>query len=389
VIPYARQSIDQADIDAVVEVLRGDWLTQGPAVGRFESALAAYCGAQQAVAVSSGTAALHLACRVLDLGPGDWLWTSPMTFLSSANCALFCGARVDFVDVDPQTQNLCPGALEDKLRRAESAGRLPKIVVPVHFAGQPCDLAAIHALAQRYGFHVVEDAAHALGARYADSVIGDCRCSDITVFSFHPVKSITTGEGGALLTNRPALAERARRLRSHGVQRDLPGASTDADRGAWHYEQTELGYNYRMTDIQAALGEIQLRKLDGFVAQRQRLSLRYDRLLADLPLRPLRRHPDRASACHLYPVRFDGGAVTRRRVYDVMHRHGIGVQVHYIPVHLQPFYRGLGFRAGDYPTAEHYYAGALSLPLYPELAETGQNRVVALLAEALAGAGEA
>ena len=381
-IPYARQSIDQADIDAVVDVLRGDWLTQGPAVERFEQSLAGYCGAGAAVAVSSGTAALHLACRALDFGPGDVLWTSPITFVSSANCALFCGGDVDFVDIDERTRNLCPRALATKLEAAEQSGTLPKIVIPVHFAGQSCDMGEIWQLSQRYGFRIIEDASHALGGSYRGVPTGNCHHADITIFSFHPVKSITTGEGGAVVCRDVGLADRARRLRSHGITRD-PASLTGDCHGGWYYEQLELGFNYRTTDLQAALGVSQLNRLDSFVARRRSLAQRYDELLVGLPLQRPWQHPDTASAFHLYPVRFDGGSETRRKVFDRFAAAGIRSQVHYIPVHLQPFYRERGFRPGDFPVSELYYEGALSLPLFPGLSEPEQDEVVHVLKEAI------
>jgi UDP-4-amino-4,6-dideoxy-N-acetyl-beta-L-altrosamine transaminase len=375
-IPYGRQHVAPADVDAVTEVLLSDWLTQGPAVERFESALANAVGAKSAVAVSSGTAALHLACRILDFGQGDELWTSPITFLSSANCALFCGGDVDFVDVDPNTFNLSPEALEAKLQTAKREGRLPKIVMPVHFAGLPCDMAAIHDLSQEYGFRIVEDASHALGAQAGGQPVGCCQYSDVAVFSFHPVKSITTGEGGALALNYEELAARATRLRSHGVER-CPGM------GGWYYEQTELGYNYRMTDIQAALGASQLNQLQTFIARRRELSERYDDKLQGLPLKRQRRGDDVHSAHHLYPIRLNGGDEVRRHVYDQLVASGIKPQVHYIPVHRQPFYQARGFREGDFPEAERYYTGALSLPLFPDLTEAQQDQVVAALKASL------
>ncbi|MNX24310.1 UDP-4-amino-4-deoxy-L-arabinose--oxoglutarate aminotransferase [compost metagenome] len=384
VIPYGRQDIDQADLQAVVEVLQSDWLTQGPAITRFEDLVAQYCGTSHALAVSNATAALHLACRALGLGPGDSLWTSPNTFVASANCALYCGADVDFVDVDPQTYNMSVSALEAKLEQAEQAGRLPKIVVPVHFAGQSCDMEAIRKLADRYGFAVVEDASHAVGARYRDTLVGSCRYSDITVFSFHPVKIITTGEGGLLLTNRKDLHERLALLRSHGITRD-PEAMTAPSEGPWYYQQVDLGYNYRMTDIQAALGASQMRRLDAFIARRRELATRYDALLADLPVIRPWQSPDGASAYHLYPIRLDPTRTSkgRREVFEALRASGIGVNVHYIPVHTQPYYQELGFRPGDFPEAEHYYEGAISLPMYATLSDSEQDRVVAALAEAL------
>lgn len=381
-IPYGRHSVSQADIDAVVEVLRSDRLTQGPAVARFERALAAYCGAEGAVAVSSGTAALHLACRALGFGPGDVLWTSPITFVSSANCALLCGGEVDFVDIDPRTYNLCPDALADRLAAAERAGRLPRVVVPVHYAGQPCDMARIGELAQQYGFRVVEDAAHALGAGCDGGRVGDCRFADITVFSLHPVKLVTTGEGGVLLSNDADLRRRLVELRSHGITRAADRLQA-ADPGGWYYEQQALGFNYRMTDIQAALGASQLQRVAAFLDRRRALAMRYARLLEGLPLRLPWEDPRHVSAWHLYPVVLDGGGPVRRAVYDRMHAAGVAVQVHYIPVHTQPFYRARGFRAGDFPRAEAFYDGVLSLPLYPDLSDAEQDRVVELLRDAL------
>ncbi|MGB5493932.1 MAG: UDP-4-amino-4,6-dideoxy-N-acetyl-beta-L-altrosamine transaminase [Sedimenticolaceae bacterium] len=378
-ISYGRQSISQSDIDAVVEILRGDWLTQGPTVARFEQAVADYCGTSGAVAVSSGTAALHLACRSLGFGSGDVLWTSPNTFVSSANCALFCGGDVDFVDIDPRSYNLCPDALERKLQKA---GRLPKIVMPVHFAGQSCDMPRIWDLAGRYGFKVVEDASHALGGRYLNCPVGSCRYSDITVFSFHPLKSITTGEGGMAMTNDLSLRRRMVQLRSHGIDREPRDHQAPA-LGAWCYEQTALGYNYRMTDIQAALGVSQLGRLDAFVARRHGLAARYDDLLSGLAVGLPWQDERVYSARHLYPIQLHGGGEMRRSVFDRLRANGIGVQVHYIPVHTQPFYRARGFARGDFPVAEAYYERAMSLPLFPDLTHAQQDSVVAELRRAL------
>lgn len=376
-IPYGRQDISPADIDAVVEVLRSDFLTQGPAIERFEQAVADCCGAAQAVAVNSATSALHLACLALGLGPGDGLWTSPNTFVASANCARYCGARVDFVDIDPRTYNLSVDALRDKLERAERAGRLPKIVVPVHFAGQACAMREIGALAARYGFRVIEDASHAIGGRYQGEPVGDCRYSDLTVFSFHPVKIITTGEGGMALTQDPELAETLRRLRTHGITRD-PARMVGESQGPWYYQQIELGFNYRMTDIQAALGYSQLQRLEEFVARWHELADRYDALLADWPVITPWRDPEAWSAFHLYVIRLDEprAGQSRRAVFEALRQQGIGVNVHYIPVHTQPYYRAMGFAEGDYPEAERYYREAISLPLYPGLAEAEQDFVV-------------
>lgn len=379
-IPYSCQSIDETDIAAVARVLRSDWLTQGPSVPHFEEALAAYCGASRTVAVCNATAALHIAYLALGLGPGDILWTSPITFVSTVNAARFCGADVGFVDIDRRTYCMSVEALSEQLVRAKSRGRLPKIIVPVHFAGQSCDMAGIQALADNYGFRIVEDAAHAVGARYSGELVGNCRYSDIAVFSFHPVKIITTGEGGAALTNDPALADRMGSLRSHGVTRD-PKRMEGENHGAWYYQQIELGFNYRLTDIQAALGVSQLERIDHFVAQRQRLALRYDELLAGLPLTRPWQHPDSISAFHLYPIRIAPGS--RRGVFDALRGAGIGVNVHYIPVHTQPYYQRLGFRAGDFPEAERYYAETVTLPLFPDLSHEEQDRVCRLLTEQL------
>jgi UDP-4-amino-4,6-dideoxy-N-acetyl-beta-L-altrosamine transaminase len=383
-IPYARQSISQADIDAVVEVLRSDWLTQGPMISQFEGAVAAYCGARHAIAVCNGTAALHLGCQALGLGPGDLLWTSANTFVASANCARYCGADVDFVDIDAASYNFSVPALAEKLERARRTGRLPKIVVPVHFGGQPCDMRAISELAGRYGFRVLEDASHAVGAEYRSARVGSCEHADLAVFSFHPVKLITTGEGGMLLTNDGALAQRLRLLRTHGVTRD-EAEMQGAPEGGWYYEQVALGYNFRMTDLQAALGASQLRRLDEFLERRRALVARYGDALNGLPLAVPGEAPFVKSAWHLYVIQLELEAmgVTRREVFDRMRAAGVHVNVHYIPLHLHPYYRALGFRRGDFPAAERYYERALSLPLYFGLSNTDQDRVCAALREVL------
>lgn len=376
-LPYGRQDITDADIAAVTAVLRSDFLTQGPAVPAFEKAQAQLAGAGHGVAMNSATSALHAACLALGLGPGQTLWTSPITFVASANCALYCGAQVDFVDIDPATLNLCPLALEAKLRQAEKNGKLPAIVVPVHFGGQSCDMAAIGLLAKRYGFKVVEDASHAVGARHEGLPVGACAHSDIAVFSYHPVKIITTGEGGMALTRDDALAGRLQMLRSHGITRDearMEGASE----GPWYYQQTGLGFNYRMTDIQAALGLSQLARLDGYVARRNALARRYRELLAGLPLRTQALLPGTLSAYHLFTVQLADSA-RRRGVFDALRAAGIGVNVHYIPVHLQPHYRRMGFTAGQFPHAEAYYAGAISLPMFPGMGDGDVERVASLL----------
>lgn len=383
-IPYGRQEITEADIAAVVEVLKSDWLTQGPMVPRFEQAVAGKVGAQYSIAVNSATSALHLACLALDLGPGDWLWTSPNTFVASANCGLYCGANVDFVDIDPRTYNLSVEALSLKLEQAERAGRLPKVVIPVHFAGQSCNMAEIHALSQRYGFKIIEDASHAIGGLYKGQPVGNCRYSDITVFSFHPVKVMTTGEGGMALTNDPVLAERMQRLRTHGITRD-PQQIQDKSQGTFYYEQIELGFNYRMTDIQAALGLSQLENLEQFVTQRQRLASVYDRSLASLPLvRPFQ-HPDTYSSFHLYVVQVDvnHSPLDRGALLDYLRKAGIGVNVHYIPVHTHPYYRKINSSKMQFIEAENYYANAITLPLFFRLEESQQNEIIEVLTKVL------
>ncbi len=383
-IPYGRQSLDEEDFAAVAEVLRSDFLTQGPMVPRFEQVLAERCQAAHAVAVANGTAALHLGALALGLGPGDWLWTSPITFVASANCARYCGARVDFVDVDPGTINLCPQRLAEKLAVAEKAGRLPKVVVPVHFAGQSCAMEEIHALSRRYGFRLMEDAAHALGGSYLDEPVGSGRWADVVTHSFHPVKIITTGEGGAVTTNDPALAERIARLRTHGITRD-PAQMENESAGGWYYEQLELGYNYRVTDIQAALGVSQLQKLERFAVRRRELADLYDQELAGLPVRPLARDTRGVSGWHLYVIRLDLKSlrVSRREVFDRLRAQGILVNVHYIPVHLQPDYRRLGFHPGQFPAAEAYYEECLTLPLFPLMTDEDVGRVRSALDRSL------
>ena len=375
-IPYGLQSLDQADIDAVVAVLQSDWLTQGPTIERFEQAMAERCQADFAVAVCNATAALHIACLAAGLGQGDRLWTTPNTFLASANCGRYCGAEVDFVDIDPQTWNLDACTLAAKLEAAERDGTLPKVLVAVAFSGQSCDMRMIAELAERYGFLVIEDASHAVGASYAGRPVGCGEFAAMTVFSFHPVKIITSAEGGMVLTNRPELAERLQRLRSHGMTRD-PQQMTEPSHGPWYYQQVELGFNYRITDLQAALGLSQLSKLDGFIARRRELAARYDRLLAYLPLILPSAQPEAESAWHLYVVRLQTDRINRshRQVFEGLRAAGIGVNLHYIPVHLQPYYRDLGFAEGDFPQAERYYAEAISLPMFPLLSDEQQDFV--------------
>lgn len=384
-IPYGRQDITQADINAVVAVLQSDYLTQGPAVPKFEQSVAEHVGAKHALAVNSATSALHIACLALDLGPGDWLWTTPVTFVASANCGLYCGAQVDFVDIDSRTYNLCPKALEAKLASAEKAGKLPKVLVAVHLCGQPCDMAAIYALGQKYGFKIIEDASHSIGGKYKGEFIGNCRYSDITVFSFHPVKIITTAEGGMALTNSDALVHKMALLRSHGITRDEQHMSHVPD-GPWYYQQIDLGYNYRMTELQAALGVSQMQRLDDYVARRHALAKRYDQLLADLPVTTPWQHLDSYSGLHLYVIRLQLGKInqTHLQVFEDLRTQGIGVNLHYIPVHTQPYYERMGFKAGDFPESQRYYAEAISLPMFQTLSESQQDEVVNVLRKVLA-----
>ena len=384
-IRYGQQDITQDDIDAVITVLKSVNLTQGPNIAQFEQSVCRHTGAQHAVAVNSATSALHIACLALGLGAGDWLWTTPITFVASANCALYCGAQVDFVDIDPNTYNLCPQKLEAKLIQAKKAGRLPKIVVPVHLTGQPCDMAAIHALGQQYGFKIIEDASHAIGGQYKGEPIGNCRYSDITVFSFHPVKIITTAEGGMALTNNYELATSLGLLRSHGITRD-PALMTEPMHGPWYYQQVTLGYNYRMTDMQAALGVSQMTRLTHYVERRHEIAKRYNELLADLPVTLPWQHPDSYSAYHLYVVRLqlDKIKTTHLQVFEALRAKDIMVNLHYIPVHMQPYYQQMGFKPGDYAEAECYYREAISIPMHPTLAEAEQDKVICVLREAIA-----
>jgi UDP-4-amino-4,6-dideoxy-N-acetyl-beta-L-altrosamine transaminase len=382
-LPYGRQSIDEADIAAVVAVLQSDFLTQGPAIPRFEKSVTDWCGAKHGIAMSNGTATLHCAAKALGLGHGDYLWTSPITFVASANAGRYCGAKVDFVDVDPGTILMCPERLEAKLVQAEKDGTLPKVVVPVHFAGQSCDMPRIHALGQKYGFKIIEDAAHALGGEFEGEKIGNCRWSDAASHSFHPVKIITSGEGGMITTNDDEVAWRIATLRTHGITRDA-GRMVNESHGGWYYEQLELGFNYRMTDMQAALGASQMTKLEAFAARRREIADLYDRELAGLPLRPLARDPRGISGWHLYMIRLNlaESRSTRREVFDSLRAQGIGVNVHYIPVHLQPDYQKLGFSAGMYPEAERYYEEAITLPMFPAMTDADVRRVQEALAQA-------
>ena len=379
-IPYARQDINQADIDAIVEVLHSDFLTQGAQVPLFEKIVSNYCNSNYSVAVNSGTSALHNACLAIGLGKDDWLWTSPNSFVASANCGLYCGARIDFVDINPQTYSLSVSELEKKLVKAQRENKLPKVLIPVHFAGQSCDMKRIHSLSKEYGFKIIEDASHAIGGQYLDRPIGCCQYSDITIFSFHPVKIITTAEGGLATTNSEELAERMRLLRSHGVTRNQKLMTKDLE-GAWYYQQIDLGFNYRMTELQAALGVSQMKRLDEFVAKRHSLQERYDSLLKDLPIIKPFQAENTYSALHLYPIQIVLNKVqkSREQIFNELRDSGIGVNVHYMPIHMQPYYQQFGFNEGDFPNSEDYYSQAISIPLFHSMSLVQQDEVIAKL----------
>ncbi|WP_040849275.1 UDP-4-amino-4,6-dideoxy-N-acetyl-beta-L-altrosamine transaminase [Thiofilum flexile] len=383
-IPYGRQEISEIDIQAVVDVLRSDFLTQGPTVPTFEQTISDYCGAKYAVAVNSATSALHIACLALGVGEGDIVWTSPITFVASANCALYCGASIDFVDINPRTYNLSIEQLQHKLEQAKKNNRLPKVVIPVHLCGQPCEMKQIHQLSLEFGFKIIEDASHAIGGKYRGESIGNCRYSDITIFSFHPVKIITTAEGGVATTNQAELAAKMELLRSHGITRDPMQMTHDSD-GAWYYQQIALGYNYRMTDMQAALGISQMQRLDEFVQRRHKLAQRYNELLDHLPLILPWQHTDSYSGLHLYVIRLQLSAIklTHREVFDALRQQGIGVNLHYIPVHTQPYYQTMGFESGDFPESERYYQEAISLPMFSAMTDEQQERVCSILTKIL------
>ena len=383
-IPYGKQDINQTDIDSVINVLQSDFLTQGPQIPLFEKTVSSYCNSDYGVAVNSGTSALHIACLALDLKEGDWLWTSTNSFVASANCGLYCGAKVDFVDINPKTYNLCTKELERKLIQAKKEKKLPKVLIPVHFAGQSCNMKKIHSLAQEYGFRVIEDASHAIGGKYLEKPIGGCQYSDITVFSFHPVKIITTAEGGLATTNSKEFAEKMQLFRSHGITRD-ENLMTRRPAGDWYYQQVGLGFNYRMTELQAALGISQMERLDEFVAKRHILQERYDLLLSGLPIIEPYQDKDSYSALHLYPIQIDSNKVRKNReqIFNVLRENGVGVNVHYIPIHTQPYYLQFGFREGDFPNSESYYSRAISIPLFHNMAVGQQDKVVDMLSKAL------
>jgi len=374
VIPYGKQDINQSDIDSVVGVLQSDFLTQGPQVPLFEEAVSNYCGSQHGVAVNSATSALHIACLALSLGKGDYFWTSPNSFVASANCGLYCGAKVDFVDIDEKTYNMSVVELEKKLIQAKKDNKLPKIVIPVHFAGQSCDMKKIYSLGKEYGFSIIEDASHAIGGKYLDKPVGGCQYSDITVFSFHPVKIITTAEGGLATTNSRELSEKMQMLRSHGITRN-PSLMNKESEGEWYYQQIDLGFNYRMTELQAALGISQIQRLDDFVIRRNALGERYDKLLDGMALVKPSQFEDSSSAMPLYPIKVDN----RGEIFKKLREGGVGVSVHYIPIHMQPYYKSLGFKSADFPVSEDYYNRAVSIPLFAKMTENQQDKVIKCL----------
>jgi UDP-4-amino-4,6-dideoxy-N-acetyl-beta-L-altrosamine transaminase len=382
-IPYGRQDISQEDINAVVAVLKSDYLTQGPAVPKFEQTVSNYCDARFAVAVNSATSALHIACLALGVGKGDVVWTSPITFVASANCALYCGATIDFVDIDPQTYNMCAEHLAEKLAAAEKIGKLPKVVIPVHLSGQSCEMERIYKLGQQYGFKILEDASHAIGGRYKGQSIGNCQFSDIAVFSFHPVKIVTTGEGGMAVTNDEFLAKRMRLLRSHGISGALEDMDARSPNEIWNYQQISLGFNYRMTDIQAALGDSQMARLDEFVSKRNMIASRYDSYLHELNVKCPFQNANSYSSYHLYVIRLNlrKNNITQKEIYQAFHKSGVLVNLHYIPVYRQPYFEKLGFTKNYCPAAEQYFLEALSLPIFPTLTEVQQDRVVGVLRE--------
>lgn len=384
-IPYGRQEITNDDISEIKKVLKSDFLTQGPIVSKFEKSVARYCNASYAVAVNSATSALHIACLALNLSSGDWLWTSPNSFVASANCGLYCGANIDFVDIDPKTYNINIDLLSDKLKEAKKIGRLPKIIIPVHFAGQSCDMKAIYNLSLKYGFKIIEDASHAIGASYNETKVGSCKYSDVTVFSFHPVKIITTAEGGMALTNDKKLENSIRRLSTHGITKDKSLMEPRALDEIWNYQQIQLGFNYRMNDMQAALGLSQLKRLDKYVVRRHEIASYYNLRLRKLPIIIPWQLPKTYSSYHLYPICIKEGSnkELQKKIYDKLIHNGIAANLHYIPIHRHPYFEKLGFREGDFLESEKFHRKAISLPIFPLLKEDQCNKVVNVISEAL------
>jgi len=384
-IPYSRQDITDDDISEVKKILHSDFLTQGPTVPKFEQLVANYCGAKHGVAVNSATSALHIACLALGLGSGDLLWTSPNTFVASANCGLYCGADIDFVDIDSKTYNMSVDALSEKLIKAEKLGRLPKVLIPVHFAGQPCDMPAIYDLSIRYGFKIIEDASHAIGSSYNKIKVGSCNHSDITVFSFHPVKIITTAEGGMALTNNKDIADKISRLRTHGITTDKKLMQKRPEKEIWNYQQIELGFNYRMNDIQAALGINQMKRLDDYVKSRHKIAKIYDKELDKISIKKPFQSPTNYSSFHLYPIRIKENfkGLTQKKIYNILQKNNIAVNLHYIPVHRHPYYENLGFKKNDFPESEKFHKEVVSLPIFPKLSSEQQKIVIEHLISAI------
>ena len=383
-IPYAKQDISDEDIDSVIEVLKSDFLTQGNKVPLFEDIISERVGAKYALAANSATSCLYLSCLSLGLSKEDILWTSPITYVASANCALYCGAEVDFVDIDPLTWNISVEILEEKLKTARKIKKVPKILVLVHLAGNPCDLQKVFDLSKEYGFSIIEDASHALGSKYSGEHIGSSVYSDISVFSFHPVKNITTGEGGMILTNNQKLSEKIHLYRSHGITRDTK-KMINKEEGLWYYEQLLLGFNFRMSDIHAALGISQMNSLDKFISIRNELSQIYTEELKGLPLTIQRVRKEDLSAWHIFVIRLKLSELklSRLEIYNSLRNKGIGVNVHYIPVHLHPFYKNLGFNKGDFPNSENYYDGAITIPMFTKLKKKEIKYVIQALKESI------
>lgn len=383
-IPYSRQIISRQDIKAVIKTLKSDFLTQGPVVPEFENAVAAYCGAKYGVAANSATSALHIALLSLDVRPGNLVWTSPNSFVASANSALYCGAKIDFVDIDAKTYNMSTDSLQQKLELAEKSGTLPKVLIPVHFAGQSCEMDKIFKLSKKYGFRIVEDASHAIGGKYQGNPIGNCQFSDITVFSFHPVKIITTGEGGMVVTNDTNLERRMRQLRTHGITTEKDLMLRRNAEEIWNYQQIVLGFNYRLTDIQAALGLSQLNRIDSFINSRHKIAKRYDESLKAIDFAPPWQHPDTYSSYHLYPIRvsLENKDINQISLYQLLQKNGISSNVHYIPIHRQPYFENLGFKEGDFPIAEKYFKETISIPIFPTLKSKLQKKIIRVLSNA-------